>query len=264
MYFPPEVWIKIRGIDVSHYQSNIDWKKVWSGSGPGTNDNLRMVSVKAQEGAEPAPDDHWERNWSGAREAGFELLDAYLFFRPSADPIEQADRFSERILKFGGLRDIESFSLDLESADAPHTTIAERAWACLDRIENNLGKYGFVYTAKWFAEQLVPIGHPLAERPLWVAHYGTSNPFIPSAWVERYKRDRIPAPYYDFWQYGADGSGIVQGIPVGDHVDHDIFRSSSVKELEDFKRSMIIRSSETLDRAPGEDPAPLTSAAQPK
>lgn len=239
---PPLVYTRLRGIDVSHYQSTIDWKKCFSGSGPNTPDALVSVAVKAQEGTDLAPDDHWDRNWKGAADAGFEFRDAYLFHRPSADPIRQADLFCERIVSSGSLRAYDTVTLDLECADAPPPSIVPNAIACADRIEANLGIQIIIYTAKWFAEGLVAPGCPLAERPLWVAHYGPNEPALPSAWKDWYA-----------WQWGADGSGIVQGIPVGDHVDHDIFFTSSLDELRARIRAMRILPVETIPRAGSEE-----------
>lgn len=238
MKYPPIVLTNLRGIDVSHYQSNIDWKACFKGSGPGTNDGIRAVSVKCQEGDQLSPDDHWDRNWKGARDAGFEFVDAYLFHRPSADPFKSADLFSERIVKGGGLREFDTITLDLECADAPHTSIISNALSCLGRIEQNLGVEGYVYTAAWFTEALLQIGNPLANRRLWVAHYGPDSPKIPAAFEAAYKARGEFAPYFDWWQWGADGSGSVAGIPVGDHVDHDVFRSFDVEELRARIRAM--------------------------
>jgi GH25 family lysozyme M1 (1,4-beta-N-acetylmuramidase) len=272
MRIPSIVATHLRGIDVSHYQSNIDWARVYREAGPGTKDNLVSVAVKCQEGESPAPDSHWERNWKGAHDAGFEFVDAYLFHRPSADPLKSADLFSERILKAGGMRTGNSLSFDFECADTPHTSIVANALSCLWQIEKNLGYTMFRYSAAWFMDSLVPEGSPFCDGPLWVAHYGVEEPKVPKAFGaarERARREEAGGrrqeggspgvPPWDWWQYGADGYGAIPGIPVGDHVDHDVFRSGSLEDLRALTRSLRILPVETIPRA-GSNVAELTAS----
>lgn len=242
MKIPSTIANNLRGIDISHYQGHVDWKRCFRESGPGTADNIVSIAIKAQEGDISTPDDCWEKNWKGSKDAGFEFRDAYLFHRPSADPFKSADLFSNLILKAGGLYTGDSISFDFECADAPHTTIVSNALSCLGRIEENLGYEMFVYTANWYARDLIPQGCPLSNRKLWVAHYGVSDPTLPPTWKEWF-----------WWQYGADGYGSVAGIPVGDHVDHDVFRSGSIDDLRQVLRSMRIRPIETIPRADAAD-----------
>lgn len=67
----------LEGIDVSHYQGQIDWNAV------GHSQKVAYVYIKATEGASLV-DDCYERNLHGARHAGLSV-GSYHFYRPNID-----------------------------------------------------------------------------------------------------------------------------------------------------------------------------------
>ena len=78
----------VPGIDVSYWDSGIDWPKVRA-------TGQRFVFAKATEGdsyADPTFDD----NWRGAKTAGL-LRGAYHFFRSNLDPKKQANKFIDYV-----------------------------------------------------------------------------------------------------------------------------------------------------------------------
>lgn len=104
-YRPDRDRYPIRGIDVSHHQGVIDWKKV-------AGDDVAFAYLKATEGGD-FRDRAFARNWREARDAGI-AVGAYHFFtfcRPGADqaanvlavvPVE-ADALPPAVdLEFGG------------------------------------------------------------------------------------------------------------------------------------------------------------------
>lgn len=104
-YRPDRDRYPIRGIDVSHHQGSIDWKKV-------AGDDVAFAYLKATEGGD-FRDRAFARNWREARDAGI-AVGAYHFFtfcRPGADqaanflavvPVE-ADALPPAVdLEFGG------------------------------------------------------------------------------------------------------------------------------------------------------------------
>lgn len=104
-YRPDRDRYPMRGIDVSHHQGVIDWKKV-------ARDDVAFAYLKATEGGD-FRDRAFARNWRGARDAGI-AVGAYHFFtfcRPGADqaanvlavvPVE-ADALPLAVdLEFGG------------------------------------------------------------------------------------------------------------------------------------------------------------------
>jgi lysozyme len=75
----------VHGIDVSHYQGRINWRKLCRHA------HLRYVYVKATEGAN-FQDDRYPYNLKKARKHGL-LVGSYLFFRPNVPLLRQMDNF---------------------------------------------------------------------------------------------------------------------------------------------------------------------------
>ena len=84
LWFVSPDWGKypIRGIDVSHYQGNIDWKKV-------SDSGIRFAYIKVTEWGDWM-DDRFESNYVWARSAGV-LIGAYHYYSLRIDPMKQFD-----------------------------------------------------------------------------------------------------------------------------------------------------------------------------
>ena len=82
---------KLYGIDVSHHQGKIEWKKVkkWK------NKRLIFVYVKATEGATYV-DKTYKRNIKGAHESDF-LVGSYHYFRTTSSIEDQFQNFINTI-----------------------------------------------------------------------------------------------------------------------------------------------------------------------
>ena len=85
----------IYGIDISHYQGSIDWKRVkhWEGN------KIHFVYIKATEGA-TLQDNCYKKNTLGAKESNL-LVGSYHYFRASTCPINQFRNFSSVVEKKG-------------------------------------------------------------------------------------------------------------------------------------------------------------------
>jgi lysozyme len=84
---------EIQGIDVSHYQGNIDWEKLRNamiGKAP-----VRFIIVKATEGASVV-DEKFSDNFNNAREYGF-IRGAYHFYSVRSTARDQAHFFLEKV-----------------------------------------------------------------------------------------------------------------------------------------------------------------------
>lgn len=80
----------VHGIDVSHYQGNIDWKMLTQtrqGKFP-----IHFVFMKASEGGDYG-DKAFSSNFDSAKTHGF-IRGAYHFYNPKTDPVRQADFLS--------------------------------------------------------------------------------------------------------------------------------------------------------------------------
>ncbi|RFB80694.1 GH25 family lysozyme [Methylovirgula sp. 4M-Z18] len=75
---------QVVGVDVSHYQGDIDWPSLASS-------RVRFAYIKATEGSN-LQDDHFQRNWASAAQAGV-VRGAYHFFTLCSKAEDQAKNF---------------------------------------------------------------------------------------------------------------------------------------------------------------------------
>jgi lysozyme len=191
----------VPGIDVSAYQGNVDWVKVKAAG-------KQFAFVRVSDGKNSL-DSKFGANWKNTKSAGV-IRGTYQFFRPSQDPIVQADLLLSELSKNGGLQvgDLPPV-LDLESTDGlAAATVVSKAKQWLSHVEAALGVKPIVYTAAFMSSTL---GNNFGGYTLWVANYGTTCPTMPSGWSK-----------WAFWQ--SSDSGTVAGI--AGNVDLDVFDGS--------------------------------------
>ncbi len=206
----------VPGIDVSHWNGKIDWKKV-------RGDGIRYAFIKATEG-DTYEDDTFPPNWKGAKSVAI-LRGAYHFFRPNIDPKKQADLFISYVKDTGDLGELPP-ALDLEVQDGqPNHVIISRTKTWLDRVESQLGKRPLIYSSPGFLQyQFSELGGgPPAwakDYDLWLANY-EPTPWLPPGW-----------PRWKFWQHSKTGN--VNGI--NELVDLDWF-NGTLDELFEYTGS---------------------------
>jgi lysozyme len=176
---------RLPGIDVSHWQGAVDWRRV-------ADDGIVFAFIKATEGGDYT-DPRFAANWAGAARAGV-ARGAYHFYRPQTDAAAQAQHFLRTVqLGAGDLPPV----LDVEVTDgrsAAEIAAGVRTW--LETVERATGRRPILYTRAGFWNQ---VGGGLGAYPLWVAHYGVAEPAIPGDW------DR-----WTFWQHS--DAGRVDGV----------------------------------------------------
>jgi lysozyme len=196
--------MSVLGIDVSHYNGDVDWPSV-------ARSDVRFAFAKATEGSDLV-DPTFAANWPAIREAGL-LRGAYHFARPSGDPEVQAAHFASVLgpLSWGELPP----ALDLEVLDG-QSKDAVIAWtlAFVSKAEALLGCQLMIYTGGLWRNQLgSPDVEQLASRLLWTARYGDNQPIVPAPWKT-----------WAFWQFTDGKSGDVKAIPgVSGQCDCDWF-----------------------------------------
>lgn len=164
-----------RGIDVSHWQGRINWRRVRNGG-------VSFAIAKATDGTRVV-DGTYHRNSRMARRAGIAFT-AYHFARPAggvANARAQADFF----VKHAKLQPSDLVpALDLEKTGSLGPVALQR-WvlAFLMRVDQRLGVKPMVYTSPGFwtgnmanTRSIVKAGF----RVLWVAHWGTARPSVPA------------------------------------------------------------------------------------
>ena len=199
----------VPGVDVSAWQPNINWSQVKLAG-------KDFVFIKATEG-DNYISPPFAGDWAEAREAGI-LRGAYHFFRPSADPVAQAELFLNTMGALG-LEDMPAV-LDWEVTDGVSPSVQiQRAKIWLDIVEAATGKIPIIYTGPSFWNQL---GNPeeFARYALFIANYEVMCPWIPAPWSE-----------WTFWQQGDNGA--VGGI--AGNTDINVF-NGDLAELKRFSR----------------------------
>ncbi len=209
----------VPGLDVSYWQSGIDWPKVRA-------TGQRFAFFKATEG-ETYTDPTFEGDWSGAKASGL-LRAAYCFFHPKQDPKKQADHFISVVQAQNDGGELPAI-LDLEVNDGmTRDKIIPRAKAWLDEVEQALGRKPMIYGGVAFMETNFSElgGGPPAwtkDYPFWLGWFPNQytdgmTPLMPRGWFK-----------WTFWQYNENG--LINGINA--KVDLDLF-NGTLEELYAF------------------------------
>lgn len=198
----------IRGIDISHYQTSIDWDVLRNASI--NNDPVRFVFIKATEGVQ-LMDDNFNDNFYQARENDF-VRGAYHFYVPGVDVKQQAQFYLHQVhLEPGDLPPV----LDVEKTG--HLTPAQvkkdvLTW--LQIVEKHYGVKPILYTGYKFKMDYLN-DSIFNQYPYWIAHYYVNELSYQGDWV--------------FWQH--TDCGKVPGIKG--FVDCNIF-NGNLQQLMQF------------------------------
>ena len=131
---------QVHGIDISHYQGEVDWKKLEltrQGKFP-----VEFIFMKATEGGDFA-DDKFVANFDSARAHGF-IRGAYHFYNPKTDANKQADFFIRSVkLAPGDLPPV----LDIEKKSRDVKKLQDDLKIWLRKIENHYGVKPIIYAS---------------------------------------------------------------------------------------------------------------------
>lgn len=192
----------VRGIDVSHFQGQVDWKQVASAG-------VQFCYVKATDGI-AFSDVRFQANYAGAKAAGLRT-GAYHFLRPGSDAEKQAESFLHLVprLDQGDLPP----ALDIEISDGVSAdAILDAAQVWLEAVENVLLRRPLIYTVASFWNSTLGGSTRFNDYFLWIADYGLRP-------APRLPKGRTT---YEIWQFSQTGS--VPGIAGS--VDLDRFSGS--------------------------------------
>ena len=193
---------EIHGIDISHYQGDINWSKLRHSIIEGCP--LRFVIIKSTEGSTRV-DEKFEDNFYQAREHGF-IRGAYHFWSNKSKAREQAYFFLEHAkLEKGDLPpvlDIEHYPQGVELEDFQRDVLT---W--LHIVEDRYHVKPIIYTYFKFKEKYLsaPV---FDDYPYWIAHYYVDKVEYKGQWK--------------FWQH--TDAGKLPGIRG--YVDFDIYNGS--------------------------------------
>ena len=210
----------VLGCDVSHWQGEIDWSCMKPAG-------AHFVFVKVSQGN--WRDARFAVNWQGARDAGL-LRGGYMFYDYRQSPAVNLDTFRAALEDDPG--ELPP-AVDIEPISGVPMPSQRNMIAALEPVIKGLadwrGRAPLVYSnpATWF--YLRPLPQWLADCPLWIAHYGVSNPSVPSEfgdWRFWQWTDRMDGPRFgtaskqldgDYWQGSLDQllawAGVVKPAP---------------------------------------------------
>ena len=172
------------GIDLSHYQSTVDWAAV-------AKAGFQYCFIKATEGM-ASVDKSFARHWADAHDAEL-IRGAYHFFRPRISPEAQANVFIRTIkrLEPGDLPPVLDLEAPQDWARIVPEQRSELVLAWLGMVERELKATPMLYLSPAFACDVLENDASLANFPIWVAHYtAAENPTVPKPWAS-----------WTFWQH---------------------------------------------------------------
>ena len=194
-----------RGIDVSHWQGNVDWTKT-------KQSGVSFAFIKATEGTS-VKDDTFQKNFNDCKSNGI-LVGAYHFGHASNDPTQEANFFCSVV---AGKQFDLPVVLDIEIADGvSKNKIVEYVRTWITTVETVLKTRVILYSGAWFAKTYLSA---FGEYPLWLAQY-TDNT-TPVA-VDGFKD-------WTFWQFTQSG----RVLGVNGFVDVNVF-NGTLKELKEL------------------------------
>lgn len=186
---------KLQGIDVSHYQGNINWRQV------ARSGEVSYVYIKATEG-EKLVDNTYRQNLWGARKAGLRV-GVYHFYRPTVGVQAQFLNFTQNV----DLREMDLIPIiDIEHRGKESLPVfRSKLKQFLDKVERHYGVRPILYTSRDFYNKY--LAGPFTGYKYMIARYHTEVPQL------------CDNAAFVLWQYSATGS--VPGIRH--HVDRSCF-----------------------------------------
>jgi lysozyme len=220
------------GIDVSQWQSTIDWNKV-------KNAGVQFAYIRSTDGS-TIQDSQFENNWQNAEKAGV-LVGPYHYFTTTSPVQTQIDNFVATVGKVdkGDLPpvlDVEDPS-QFANLSANQSVALIKQW--LDGVQQKLGVRPLLYMSSSFSSQVLGDSPTLSPYKLWVADWTTaSTPIVGKPWST-----------WTFWQHASNGQ--VSGI-TGD-VDLDYYNGPAA-DLADVNNNNQVQSQIRRMRQPGVKP----------
>jgi GH25 family lysozyme M1 (1,4-beta-N-acetylmuramidase) len=219
-----------QGIDVSHWQGWIDWRRV-------ARSGVDFAIAKATEGTWMV-DDRYRANKAGAQRAGIRFT-AYHFANPSGrrrDAVREADYFV-RHARLNGWNLIPALDLEAHGGLRPRE-LTDWTLRWLRRVEKKLGVKPMLYTAPGFWHDRMGRTPRIAKagyRTLWIAHWGTHRPAVPTPWR---------GAGWTIWQWTETGQ--VSGVATP--VDRNLYSGPKLRQL---TIGEVRRNGQPNGRAPG-------------
>jgi lysozyme len=157
------------GIDVSHYQGDIDWAAVFQDTtGPKP---IRFAIMKSSQGKTIDP--YFKKNWESAS-AYLNKIGAYHFFMFNTDPLEQARFYIQNVdLGKGNIRpiiDVESNCAScFNTGDLTPEQLVQNVKTFLKEVESHFGCKAIIYSGHSYYHTFLKGNFP--DNYFWLAEY---------------------------------------------------------------------------------------------
>lgn len=194
---------KVYGIDVSHYQGDIDWETVEKEN---PEFPMHFVFVRSTTGSNGL-DTEYKTNWKSAKKHGY-VRGAYHYYRPDENSVEQAENFIKTVkLSKGDLPpvlDVEKIP-NRQSMDSLKNGL--KRWLTI--VEKHYGVKPIIYSGESFYTDFLE--EEFEGYDLWIANYSFFEDEIRKEWL--------------IWQF--TDKGTVKGIKG--NVDVDIYNGDLMR-----------------------------------
>lgn len=199
----------VRGVDVSHYQGDIDWNVIES-------QNISFAFIKATEGSGYV-DDCFARNWENVSKTSI-LAGAYHFFSFDSEGDKQAASYIETVGDLDGklapVVDVEYYG-NKRSDPPKRAEVVRNLTAMLDALEQHYEVKPIIYTTYTIYNEYIK--GEFEDYPLWVRSvYCPPSVLFGNNW--------------SFWQY-MDTAMLDGYTGAEQYIDVNVFRGTR-QELE--------------------------------
>ncbi len=221
------VQYSVHGIDISHYQTAIDWQNLQSISKTGDTIRYQFVFVKATEGTW-LEDRLFEEHWENAKKHN-KIRGAYHYLHVNRDIQKQANTFIKKVkLERGDLPPV----IDIEeNKKLPKAKIVKAVKEFSKILEGKYHVKPIIYSNRNFIEDY--LADDFKNHPFWVAHYFEKD----------IKMDEVK---WKFWQHSDNASLLV----TGEKIDANIFRGN-IKDLRKMTLGTQMQSFEQAKKSIG-------------
>lgn len=203
----------VKGIDVSHYQGDVDWKEVEEKM------NITFAFIKATEGSSHV-DEMFSKNWKEAAETNI-YIGAYHFFSFDSSGKEQAEHFIKTVKTVEDMLppvvDVEYYG-DKENNPPPIADVREHLDDFLYKLEDYYGCKPIIYSTLSVYEKY--LNEYYNAYPIWIRNT-YFRPFL------------LKNRQWTFWQYSAKGEW-PYGTEKEQFVDKNVFAGSKEAFLRYF------------------------------
>ena len=187
----------IYGIDVSHYQKKINWKKVYKN----TNPKIQFVYIKSSEGV-TWKDKRFKYNYKNAK-ANNLRVGVYHFFSPLT---LGKDQFMEFKYIYPKDENDLPVMIDCERMDGSKSKYIKELYIMLELCEDYYGSKPIIYSTQRFYNTYLK--YKLKDYKLMIGRYNN----------KKNEPELLDNRYWDIWQFTEKGK--INGIT--EYVDIDV------------------------------------------